>query len=300
MLIIDRILKRYGNERAVANISLKIPQGICFGLVGPNGAGKSTLMKIIATIIQADEGQILLNNQRLNSSMKKLIGYVPQEICVEQTVSAIENLKFFGKLYGLKGTALKKRVHEVLAEIGLEDKAQKKVSTFSGGMKRRLNIGCALMNNPQLILMDEPTVGIDPQSRKYIYKMIEAFKKNGRTIIYASHYIEEVEQLCDEVAVIDDGHIIEQGLIDALYQKYSKQAIYVDDDRCLPPNIKDYGHVSKQDKDYVITTDDPLEVMEKIIAFCRRENRPLNRITLNKHQLEDIFFSLTGSQLRDS
>lgn len=149
-----------------------------------------------------------MNSKTKNRSIKKLAGYVPQEICLEQTLSAYSNLCFFGELYGLKGKLLKQRVENVLRDIGLAERGKDKVQIFSGGMKRRLNIGCALMHNPNLTMMDEPTVGIDPQSRRYIFQMICELKNKGCTIIYATHYMEEVEQLCDQVAFIDQGKVI--------------------------------------------------------------------------------------------
>lgn len=208
MLTIKEVSKQYKNTKALENISLSIPNGCCFGLVGPNGAGKSTLIKIISNIIQDFEGDIQFNDSIIRKSPKQYIGYVPQEICLEQSVTAQRNLDFFGKLYGLKGKQLQERTEEVLSFIGLINRSKDKVATFSGGMKRRLNIGCALIHQPKIIIMDEPTVGIDPQSRKYIFDIINRLKKAGCTIIYTSHYMEEVEELCDQVAFIDNGKII--------------------------------------------------------------------------------------------
>src|SRR5690625_1062195 len=182
-------------------------------------------MKIIATVIQDYEGDVSFHSEKHGQQIKTTLGYIPQEICLEQTVSALQNLYYFGKIYGLKGKQLKQRAEEVLSHIGLSERGNVKVLTFSGGMKRRLNIGCALMNDPNIIIMDEPTVGIDPQSRRYIFDMITQLKQSGCTIIYASHYMEEVEQLCDEVAFIDHGKIVESGTINHLLQKQDRKSV---------------------------------------------------------------------------
>jgi ABC-2 type transport system ATP-binding protein len=293
LLFVDSIDKYYGNKQVLKKASLQISEGICYGVVGPNGAGKSTLIKIIASIIQDYKGDVQFTDEKLR------IGYVPQEIALEETVTAQENLIFFGKLYGLRGDLLRSRVKEVLSEIGLTERGKDKVRTFSGGMKRRINIGCAIMHNPKLIIMDEPTVGIDPQSRRYIFQMIEQFKKEGRTIIYASHYMEEVEQLCDEAAFIDRGQIIESGPIDRLINRHAVPAIFVKGSNCLPDNMEGLGSVKDKDGGKLVTTNHPLQAMERVLQHCKNLNVELERLELVKPRLEDIFFLLTGNQLRD-
>ena len=249
MLTIKKTSKSYGKTQALKDVSLSIPQGSCYGLVGPNGAGKSTLMKIIATIIQDYDGEVSFHNGKQGSDIKSTLGYIPQEICLEQTVTAFQNLYYFGKIYGLKGKQLKQRAEEVLSYIGLSERGNEKVLTFSGGMKRRLNIGCALMNDPTVIIMDEPTVGIDPQSRRYIFDMITQLKQSGCTIIYASHYMEEVEQLCDEVAFIDHGKIAESGTIDHLLQKHAVPSIFIKGKNPLPEDIEQFGMISEENRE---------------------------------------------------
>lgn len=299
MLTIQEISKQYKDTPALKQVSLTISKGSCYGLVGPNGAGKSTIMKIIATIIQDYDGKVLFNNQALDKHSKRMIGYVPQEICLEQTLSALQNLYFFGKIYGLKGKQLHKRAEEILSYIGLSDRGKDKVLTFSGGMKRRLNIGCALMNQPTTIIMDEPTVGIDPQSRRYIFDMIDQLKQSGCTIIYASHYMEEVEQLCDEVAFIDQGKIVEKGKVDTLLQKHAVPSIFIKGKHCLPDDINQFGTIAAKNGGSLFTTKKPLMIMEKILQYCRENDRHLERLELVQPRLEDVFFSLTGNQLRD-
>ncbi|GAA0479762.1 hypothetical protein GCM10008986_00240 [Salinibacillus aidingensis] len=178
MLSVQEVSKQYKNSRALNSVSLTFDKGKCFGIVGPNGAGKSTLMKIIANVIQEYDGEIISSDRTGNHSLRKSItGYVPQEICLEEKLPALVNLQFYGQLYGLKGRELHERAQEVLRDIGLTDYGKEKVSIFSGGMKRRLNIGCARMHNPHIVIMDEPTVGIDPQSRHHIFNPIDQLKK---------------------------------------------------------------------------------------------------------------------------
>lgn len=300
MLKIKAVSKTYGSERVLKQISLSIPKGRCFGLVGPNGAGKSTLIKIIANIIHDFKGEVQFNDPIIRKSPKRYIGYVPQEICLEQTVSAQQNLNFFGKLYGLKGKQLQERTEEVLSYIGLTSRKKDKVETFSGGMKRRLNIGCALIHQPKIMIMDEPTVGIDPQSRKYIFDIIKHLKKTGCTIIYTSHYMEEVEELCDEVAFIDKGNVIEEGQIESLIKRYSIPSIYIKGENCLPEDAGQFGTISNKKDGYVIITKNPLYAMERIIQHCRDRENKLDRLELVQPRLEDIFFTLTGKKLRDN
>src|SRR5690625_4838044 len=292
MISVQNVTKHYGKTKALTNVHLTINKGICFGLVGPNGAGKSTLIKILSGVIKEYMGSI----EQPDESDYRL-GYVPQDICLEEKLSALTNLKFYGKINGLKGRALQDKVTEVLDAIGLTERAKEKVATFSGGMKRRLNIGCALMNDPDIIIMDEPTVGVDPQSRRYIFKMIEQMKKQGTTIIYASHYMEEIETLCDEVAFIDDGEIVEKGQITELLHRYAQPGIIVKGE--WEDNwIESYGEVVETDGSYFIQTNEPLVKIAEVATYCQANDIQLEQLSLTKTRLEDIFFSLTGTALR--
>ncbi len=292
LLTLNGIYKNYGKKTVLSNISLQVSKGSCLGLVGPNGAGKSTLIKIIASIIQDYRGEL-----RFSDSVR--IGYVPQDISLEETVSAKDNLQFFGRLYGLSGKALKERISEVLREIGLEKREKDKVQTFSGGMKRRLNIGCAILHEPDLIIMDEPTVGIDPQSRQHIFQMVDRFREAGKTIIYASHYMEEIERLCDEAAFIDHGKIVENGTIQQILQKHAVPSIFVKGGNALPDKINEFGSVAAKNGGYIVQTNRPLDAMEFVLQFYKEKNDQLERLELVQPKLEDVFFSLTGKELRD-
>lgn len=299
MLTLNNVKKYYGNVCAVNNVSLTIPNGICYGLVGPNGAGKTTLIKILASIIQDYKGEVQFANLAKDKRFKKYIGYVPQEVCLEQTLSVLDNLYLFGKLYGLNGKQLKERANGILTDIGLAERGKDIVITFSGGMKRRLNIGCALMHTPTVIIMDEPTVGIGPQSRSYIFQMIEQLKQEGYTIIYASHYMEEVEQVCDEVAFIDQGNIVENGSIEGLLQKYADPSIFIKGDNSLPEYIEEFGSLIERAGGYLLSTNNPLLAMESVLNHCQMNNVQMERLELVQPRLEDVFFSVTGYQLRD-
>ena len=289
---LEHIYKTIGKQTILRDLSLEIHEGEIVGLLGPNGAGKSTLIKIIASIIQDYRGEL-----RFSDSVR--IGYVPQDISLEETVSAKDNLQFFGRLYGLSGKALKERISEVLREIGLEKREKDKVQTFSGGMKRRLNIGCAILHEPDLIIMDEPTVGIDPQSRQHIFQMVDRFREAGKTIIYASHYMEEIERLCDEAAFIDHGKIVENGTIQQILQKHAVPSIFVKGGNALPDKINEFGSVAAKNGGYIVQTNRPLDAMEFVLQFYKEKNDQLERLELVQPKLEDVFFSLTGKELRD-
>ncbi|WP_339235575.1 ABC transporter ATP-binding protein [Oceanobacillus sp. FSL W7-1281] len=299
MLTIQDVTKRYEKTEALKNMSMTIPEGTCYGLIGPNGAGKSTLIKMITSIIRDYEGKIEFNEQRISDKTKQKLGYVPQDIVLEENITASGNLYLFGRIYGLKGNKLAQRTKEVLALIGLSERSKDKVSTFSGGMKRRLNIGCALMHNPELIIMDEPTVGIDPQSRQYIFQMIEELKTAGKTVIYASHYMEEVERLCDDVAFLDRGKLIENGAVGELLQQYAVPSIYIKADHISAEQLESYGDVSQEKDAFLIYTEEALSAMENLISYCREKKIDVERLELVRPRLEDVFFRLTGSNLRD-
>ena len=203
---IDGLMKRFGDFIAVDNININIKEGEIYGLLGPNGAGKSTTIGIMCGLLKPTNGKIEILGVDVTKSMKnqnKLIGLVPQEIALYGELTAYENLKFFGQLYNLKGRELEESIDRVLDFIGLQDVKKKVANNFSGGMKRRLNIGCALIHSPKIVIMDEPTVGIDPQSRNHILQSVKKLNESGVTVIYTTHYMEEVEFICNKIAIID-------------------------------------------------------------------------------------------------
>ena len=303
MIEIVNVSKQYEAIQALQNIGLTIPEGTCFGLVGPNGAGKSTLMKILSGVLQDFEGDIIVKGHSVMKDrikVKKLIGYIPQDICLEETLTAKDNLRYFGSLYGLKGKELQDRCENVLKQIGLYERKKDKVSTFSGGMKRRLNIGCALLHNPSIIIMDEPTVGIDPQSRNSIFSIIHELKEKGSTIIYSSHYMEEVEHLCDSIALIDKGTLVESGTMDELLQKYNRPSLFISGEGLNESSLSVHGELESKGNGFLLHSVDPLVALENLIVDFRSQNILPRRLELYQPKLEDIFFDLTGTQLRDS
>lgn len=303
VLEMDNVVKQYSGKTALDEVSISVQEGCCFGLLGPNGAGKSTMMKIITGIVSADRGNIRvlnLNLQEQISSIRRQIGYVPQEITLYDKLSAVQNLKFFGEMYGLRGTDLKKRIAHVLEQVGLTDRASEAIRTYSGGMKRRINIAAALMHNPKLVILDEPTVGIDPQSRNHIFEMIRELRKSGVTIIYSTHYMEEVEALCDEIAIIDHGKVVTQGSLHNLLEQYAVKAVYVEADSLIqPPEIVGVNQVSREGQGWLLESEDALSTLQVISKTLSDSGAQVRALELMKPSLDSVFLKLTGTKLRD-
>lgn len=218
--------KSYNKGEVLKGISFKVKTGDIIGLLGPNGAGKSTLTKIIAGIEKADNGVILFHGENIQKGVinfKKRLGVVPQDIALYEDLSAYDNVKFFGSLYGYRGSELKNRIEEVLTFVGLWDRRKECPSKFSGGMKRRLNIACSVVHSPEILIMDEPTVGIDPQSRNHIMQLIRTLQGRGTTVIYISHYIEEIEELCNRVIIMDYGRLLVDDKKDIIKNRYNDE-----------------------------------------------------------------------------
>jgi len=225
---VSGLVKRFGELTAVDGVSFAIEAGEIFGLLGPNGAGKTTTISMVSCLLAPDAGDATVAGHSIlhdSLGVRSALGVVPQEIALYPTLTAIENLRFWGRMYGLSGKALEDAVAYGLSMAGLEDKARVRVETFSGGMKRRINIAAGILHRPQVLLMDEPTVGIDPQSRNHILETVRDLNREGMTVIYTSHYMEEVEALCDRVAIVDQGRVIAQGTLDEL------RALVGDEDR---------------------------------------------------------------------
>lgn len=296
MLHIKNLYKSYGSLKALQNISIQFKKGSCFGLIGPNGAGKSTLMKILSGIIKSDDGTILIERAPIQ------IGYVPQELCLEESVSAQQNLLFFGEVSGFKKEELHSKVEHVLSQLDLSAHAKQKVHTFSGGMKRRLNIGCALMSEPNIIILDEPTVGIDPESRKYILQLVQQMKQENKTIIYSTHYMEEAEKICDEIAFLHQGEIIKQTTMDHLLKSNANPEIFFQleekQEHSIDPGL--FGDVQESSNGYLLNAENPIQTMEHVLNICKQHQLELVRLEMIQPRLEDVFFQLTGNQLQKS
>ena len=221
MLEVKHLTKNYGKLIAVSGISFRADRGETIGLLGPNGAGKTTTVSIIAGLLSPDSGEVLIEGKQVNSDtdpVKLKIGLVPQDMALYDKLSARDNLTFFAALYSLAGATAKQAIADVLSLVGLSDRAGDKVETFSGGMKRRLNLAAALLHDPQILLLDEPTVGVDPQSRNAIFDNLEGLKKRGKTLIYTTHYMEEAERLCDRIVIIDHGKMIANDTLQGLHK----------------------------------------------------------------------------------
>ncbi|MEC0257294.1 ABC transporter ATP-binding protein [Paenibacillus lautus] len=305
----NHIIKRYGHQLVLDHVNLEIRQGEILGLLGPNGAGKTTLIHALSGLIGIDSGSIELFGKQLSGPMlevKLKIGLVTQDVTVFEDLTAQENLAFFGGIYGLRGTELKRQITETLQFVGLTDQAHKRPSKFSGGMKRRLNIACSIIHRPRLLIMDEPTVGIDPQSRNHILESVRELQKRGTTILYTTHYMEEVQSLASRVVIMDQGHVIAQGTIDELVkniqheEKIKLEVVELTED--LIDNIKQLDGVKQ-----VILTGTQIQIisragagnLDRILSLAKSAGGVLS-IHAEKPTLEDVFLTLTGKQLRDT
>ncbi|MCS7221734.1 MAG: ATP-binding cassette domain-containing protein [Anaerolineae bacterium] len=309
MIKVEGLIKRYGNRIAVNGVSFCVQEGEIFGLLGPNGAGKTTTISILATLLPLDAGQVTIGGYDLGrkaNQIKPLIGFVPQELALYPTLSAWDNLAFFGRIYGLRGAALKDRIAAVLDLVGLRDRAGEAVRTFSGGMKRRLNIAAGLIHQPRVLFLDEPTVGVDPQSRNFIFEHIERLKAGGMTIIYTTHYMEEAERLCDRVAIMDEGRILAldtpKALIGLLGGGVIRIGLTADAIEALSPSICALSHVqaiSVQDGRLKIETSEARAALLELIELCNARDVPILSLEVLEPNLESVFLHLTGKRLRD-
>ncbi|GAA0372759.1 ABC transporter ATP-binding protein [Bacillus horti] len=302
------IVKRYGSHLALDNVDLEIHKGEIVGLLGPNGAGKTTLIHTLAGLIKYDSGSIECFGQSHKTHLqeiKKHMGLVTQDITIFEDLTAEENLAFFGGIYGLKGAELKQRIKETLEFVGLSDQAKKLPTKFSGGMVRRLNIAAALTHQPKFMIMDEPTVGIDPQSRNYILESVRKLQQNGTTVLYTTHYMEEVQALASRVVIIDQGHIIAQGTIDELVQRIQhEEKIKLEVGEASDELV---ARLEKLDGVKQVVRDGArLQIISQVGAgnldralSIAKDFGGVQSITAEKPTLEDVFLTLTGKQLRD-
>lgn len=306
MIQVEQLTKSFNKNKAVNNVSFTIDQGEIFGLLGPNGAGKSTTINMMSTLLKCDSGSIKINGLDINANTyqcKQLIGVVPQEISLYEQFTAQENLLFWGSLYGLPKKDLLVKIDELLELIGLKDRKDDLIKNFSGGMKRRINIASALLHTPTVLFMDEPTVGVDPQSRNRIFEVVETLNKNGMTIIYTSHYMEEIERLCNRIAIIDEGRIVAQGAQAELQKSCTANEQIVITTANL--NSKIISTLKSNDLKFthndnkLIFNCDINNDLSKIISVCNAENVEIQDLELKKINLETVFLELTGKQLRD-
>jgi ABC-2 type transport system ATP-binding protein len=301
-LIVDALVKRFGSTAAVAGVSLEIHPRACFGLLGPNGAGKSTLIRAIVGRVRPDSGSVRIFGHAVGSSAARAdLGWVPQELALYPLLTCRENLKAFGRYQGLRGQALDDAIAWCLDWASLEDRAKATVKTLSGGMKRRLNMAAGLIHRPRLVLLDEPTVGVDPQSRNRIFEMVEALRASGATIIYTTHYMEEAERLCETIAIIDHGRIIALGSQEALVaQAFGTRSSVV---MHFAPTRADLAawaaarNATAQDSTVHCSVEKPSEIAALLDAAAR-DHLEVSDLVLQRPNLESVFLHLTGKELR--
>nr|WP_315248966.1 ABC transporter ATP-binding protein [uncultured Duganella sp.] len=309
LLSVEQISKSYGVRQAVDGVSFQVRLGQTVGLIGPNGAGKSTTVGMICGLLRADGGRIMLDGDVIGqgaSAAKRKIGLVPQDLALYDDLSALENLRLFGALYGLSGAPLKQRCAQVLALVNLADRAADLPSSFSGGMKRRLNIAAALLHEPQLLILDEPTVGVDPHSRNAIFDTLEALQAQGRSLIYTSHYMEEVERLADHIVIIDHGKVLADETPAALYRRLPAQAalqveLAEDPSSGLLSGLQALPGVSG-----VLRAGATLDIglaaathAAPVLAWLTAQGQTPLHFATARTSLENIFLNLTGRSLRD-
>lgn len=303
------VVKRYGSKMSVDHLNLEVQEGEIFGLLGPNGAGKSTSISMICGLLPKDQGSIKVDGISIEDQpleVKRRIGLVPQDLALYEEMSAMDNVAFFAKLYGLRGQQLKERVEEALTFVGLQDRAKDRPSTFSGGMKRRLNIACSITHRPKLIIMDEPTVGIDPQSRNHILESVRTLNEMGSTVIYTSHYMEEVAAISDRVAIMDQGHVIACGTQQELRARVAQEErIILTADGVTEELIQEMklhprvGRVTQLDHRLEIYVPSAQEELQDILFICGKHGTTLRSLQCEEPDLETLFLSLTGRKLRD-
>jgi ABC-2 type transport system ATP-binding protein len=309
VLLCRGLTKRFGNRTAVDGVSFQIAAGECYGLLGPNGAGKTTTISLACGLLERDSGEVLVEGQELHPTtvdLKAVIGYVPQEIALYPELSATDNLRFFGRLYGLTGSRLAERVRSVLEIVGLSERSSEKIGNFSGGMKRRANIAAGLLHEPHLLVLDEPTVGVDPQSRNTILEAVLALRDAGLAVLYTTHYMEEAERLCNRVGIIDGGKLIAEGTRRELVGQVRGQ------DRIRLVAFGEIESLARACKriegvDDVVIGEDALElavrdgrlVLPAVVAAAGTSGAELSSVEVVEPDLETVFLALTGKELRD-
>ncbi len=297
MISIRDVHKSFGSLHAVSGVSLEVRPGEAFGLLGPNGAGKTTLLSMAVGILRPDSGAIAIGGQGdpTRPEVRRLIGVAPQALSIYPELTGAENLTFFARLYGLTGSALAQRVDFALDFVGLTDRRSDLASTYSGGMQRRLNLAAAILHDPQILLLDEPTVGVDPQSRNHLFESVERFKALGRTIIYTTHYMEEAQRLCDRVAIMDKGQVLALDSVDTLIARHGGNAVVTAEFLTpldQPPPIPG-----------ALLTGSSLRFesakpIEEVAALSSR-GLQFHSVRIDQPDLETVFLTLTGRRLRD-
>ena len=312
MLVVDQLVKQYGDLIAVDDVSFEAKSGEVFGLLGPNGAGKSTVINCISGLLTPTSGHIAVAGHdviRDGKAARRLLGVVPQDLALYEDLPAIENLRYWGKAYGLRGKALEERVTTVLEHIGLVDRAADLPKEFSGGMKRRLNFGCGVVHEPKVLLLDEPTVGVDPQSRAKLFELVEAVRDAGACVLYTTHYMEEAERFCDSLAIMDHGKLIATGTVAELKAQLSaRDALQLNGNfpedatrtaiAALARDMPDLEMLSQEEDSLMLTLSSASHHLPRIFAAISEAGGSVSETSLRSPNLETLFLLLTGKELR--
>ncbi|WFO75472.1 ABC transporter ATP-binding protein [Desulfurococcaceae archaeon MEX13E-LK6-19] len=305
ILVVDNIVKKYNDKIVLENVSFSVEENTIYSLLGPNGAGKTTLLSIITGIVLPTSGEVkIYGRDPKDPDTRRIIGYCPQEPAVYEELTGYENLLFYARLYGIDESSAKQRIHELLETFGLKEHSNKLVGKYSGGMKKRLSLAIALLPDPKILILDEPTTGMDPGIRRETWDLILDLKKKGKTIILATHYMEEADILSDKVAIINEGKIIVEGAPEELKKKYGPKSVIsieletpatkevVEAAKTFSPNIYTEDNILK------IPTDEPDELVPKITSLFYEKKIKFRALRITKPTLEDVFLKLTGRRLR--
>jgi ABC-2 type transport system ATP-binding protein len=300
-ILADQVRKAFGSVVALEGVSLDIQRGEFYGLLGPNGAGKTTMLRVLSGLLRPDRGTVsILGKDPADRNAARSLGVVPQEIALYGSLSARTNLEVFGTLCGLRGRTLHSRVAAVLETVGLEDRASRRVKTFSGGMKRRLNLAVGLLHDPEILLLDEPTVGVDPQSRARIFSLLQELNAAGRTILYTTHYMEEAERLCRRIGILDHGHLLAEGTLPELLAQVKMPRLvrlYGSFDERSAPQFDLAENVVRADRvEYIPRR---AEDLSALVARLEASGTAFDRLEIAGPTLETLFLQLTGKELRD-
>jgi ABC-2 type transport system ATP-binding protein len=303
------LCKNFGDLQAVKGLSFSVEAGEIFSLLGPNGAGKSTTISVLSGLLQPNAGDAMIFGHSIltdGRAARAALGVVPQDIALYPDLSARENLVFWGKMYGLRGDTLRRRVQETLELIGLADRQNDRVGKFSGGMKRRVNIGAALMHHPQVVIMDEPTVGIDPQSRRHILDSVKELNRQGMTVVYTTHYMEEAQELSNHIAIVDQGSLVAYGTHAELIRKVGELArvdfrLNVDPDPVLPvlQKVDGVAKLTRLDGTLTALVNDSNRVLPRLFEAANQSGCRIISVEIQEPNLETVFLHLTGRALRD-
>ncbi|MHB8858797.1 MAG: ABC transporter ATP-binding protein [Thermoleophilia bacterium] len=307
----DNLVKQFNGLTAVGGVSFTIEEGQIFGFLGPNGAGKSTTISMLSTYLMPSSGDAVVDGfsvTRQAGKVKGIIGVVPQDIALYPTLTAIQNLRFYGKMYGLGGGLLDRRCRELLELVELWDRRDSRVDQFSGGMKRRVNMAAGLLHSPRFLLLDEPTVGVDPQSREHIFDTIMQIRRSGTTILYTSHYMEEVELLCDYIAIMDKGRLVASGTLKQLLSMLGEGGVI--ELEISPPGcprgleeqlggLKGVTSVRHQDGRLVISSENSAHSLPPVLRSLEETGCKVDHLEIYKPNLEKLFIHLTGKELRE-